>query len=402
MKIIYISTSCSTGKYKQVYKMRTVKAIEPQQKFNALFIHGLAEQTGVDVIAISTLPISASTCSVAKFDFEEEVISDSLTYLYIPFRNGHISRLFDMYMNTKNLLTDYLEKYKNEHCCIIADVLSPFMTAGCFAIARKYNVPIVGIITDLPELATGMKDRKSSVIKDFVLKSIEKFNTHSLKKYDAYITLTESINDVVNPNHSKKHLVIEGSIDANVTYNDTKKSPTQEVVYAGGVYEKYGVKTLVEAFSRLNVANELHIYGDGTFVEELKMLSKKYPQIKYKGMVSLEEIVEIERKATLLVNPRPSNEEFSKYSFPSKTLEYMSSGTPLLSTKLPGIPSDYFDFIYAIDKEDIEGMTDALAKVLSNDTSILKEKGLRAFSYVKQNKTNVAQAKKIVDFLNSL
>ena len=227
-----------------------------------------------------------------------------------------------------------------------------------------------------------------------MLKGIEKLNTSLLNKYDAYITLTESINDVVNTNHSKKHLVIEGSIDANVTYNDTKKSPTQEVVYAGGVYEKYGVKTLVEAFSRLNVANELHIYGDGTFVEELKVLSKKYPQIKYKGMVSLEEIVEIERKATLLVNPRPSNEEFSKYSFPSKTLEYMSSGTPLLSTKLPGIPSDYFDFIYAIEKEDTEGMADTLSKILSNDASVLKEKGLRAFTYVKQNKTNVAQTKK--------
>lgn len=402
MKIIYISNSCSAEKYKQVYKMRTVKAIEPQQKFNALFIRGLAEQPNVEVIAISALPISASTCAITKLEFEEEFISDALKYLYIPFRNGHISRLVDMYVNTKKTLTDCLERYKNEHCYVIADVLSPFMTAGCFAVACKYKVPMIGIVTDLPELATGMKDRRSSVVKNFILKRIEKFNTHLLKKYDAYITLTESINDVVNPNHSKKHLVIEGSIDDNVTYKDTKKSLTQEVVYAGGVYEKYGVKTLVEAFSMLNVANELHIYGDGTYVEELKAFSKKYPQIKYKGMVSLEEIVEIEEKATLLVNPRPSNEEFSKYSFPSKTLEYMSSGTPLLSTKLPGIPVDYFVYIYAIDKEDTEGMADALAKVLSNDSSILKEKGRQAFSYVKKYKTNVAQAKTIVEFINSL
>lgn len=402
MKIIYLSTSCSTEKYKWVYEMRSVKAIEPQQKFNALFIRGLAEQPNVDVVAISTLPISASTSTIKRIDFEEENISNSLKYQYISFRNGKLTRLIDMYVNTKRILKDYLENNKNERCYIIADVLSPFMTLGCFKVAQRYNVPIVGIITDLPELATGMKERKGSVLKKYILKGIEKLNTSLLNKYDAYITLTESINDVVNTNHSKKHLVIEGSIDANVTYNDTKKSPTQEVVYAGGVYEKYGVKTLVEAFSRLNVANELHIYGDGTFVEELKVLSKKYPQIKYKGMVSLEEIVEIERKATLLVNPRPSNEEFSKYSFPSKTLEYMSSGTPLLSTKLPGIPSDYFDFIYAIEKEDTEGMADTLSKILSNDASVLKEKGLRAFTYVKQNKTNVAQTKKIVDFLNSL
>lgn len=402
MKIIYLSTSCSMEKYKQVYEMRTVKAIEPQQKFNALFIQGLAEQPNVDVIAISTLPVSASSCSVSKFGFEEEFISETLKYVYIPFRNGHISRLVDMYINTQKLLTDYLNKYKNEPCYIIADVLSPFMTAGCFSVAHKYNVPMIGIVTDLPELSTDMKDKRNSVVKNFVLKSIEKFNTYLLKKYDAYITLTESINDVINPHQSKKHLVIEGSIDANITFNDTEKSQTKEVVYAGGVYEKYGVKTLVEAFSRLNVVNELHIYGDGTYVDELKEFSKKHSKIKYKGMVSLEEIIEIERKATLLVNPRPSNEEFSKYSFPSKTLEYMSSGTPLLSTKLPGIPIEYFKYIYAIDDEDIEGMTDSLLKVLSNDQSMLKEKGLRAFSYVKQNKTNVAQAKRIITFLNNL
>lgn len=402
MKIIYLSTSCSPEKYKRVYEMRSVKAIEPQQKFNALFIQGLAEQPNVDVIAISTLPISASTCSVNSIEFEEDIISDSLKYQYIPFRNGKLTRYIDMYVNTKSILKEHLKNNKNERCYIIADVLSPFMTAGCFSIVHKYNVPMIGIITDLPELATSMKQRREGLVKKYILKGVEKFNTHLLDKYDAYITLTESINDFVNLEHHKKHLVVEGSVDANTTYHDTEKSLTQEVVYAGGVYEKYGVKTLVEAFSKLKIANELHIYGDGTYVEELKEVSKKNPKIKYKGMVSLEKIVEIERKATLLVNPRPSNEDFSKYSFPSKTLEYMSSGTPLLSTKLPGIPSEYFEFIYAIDKEDIEGMADALSKVLSNDASVLKEKGLQAFSYVIENKTNVVQAKKIVDFLNTL
>lgn len=401
MKIIYISTSCSTEKYKQVFALRTKKAIEPQQKFNNLFIQGLAKQPKVDVLALSTLPVSASTCSIGQFKFEEEKVSESLVYQYIPFRNGKVTRLYDMCMNTKKLLKQFLDKNKNERCVIIADVLSPFMIVGCFDIAHKYKVPVIGVVTDLPELATKMKMRRVSFAKRNLLYCIEKFNTNLLKKFDAYITLTDSINEVINKEH-KKHIVIEGSVDAGLNYVLPEKSASKEVVYAGGVYEKYGVKTLVEAFLKINVSNELHIYGDGTYVDKIKEISEKHPNIKYMGMVSLEEIVEIERKATLLINPRPSNESFSKYSFPSKTLEYMSSCTPLLSTKLPGIPPEYFNYIYTIENEGVDGMADALLNVLAYNPSILEEKGKRAFVFVKQNKTNVVQGKRIVEFINTL
>ena len=56
------------------------------------------------------------------------------------------------------------------------------------------------------------------------------------------------------------------------------------------------------------------------------------------GCVTNDEIVRLQCEATLLVNPRPSDKEFCKYSFPSKTIEYMASGTPVLMTKLPGVP----------------------------------------------------------------
>ena len=38
------------------------------------------------------------------------------------------------------------------------------------------------------------------------------------------------------------------------------------------------------------------------------------------------------------VNPRQNNEEFTKYSFPSKTMEYLASGVPVVAYKLDGIP----------------------------------------------------------------
>ena len=46
-------------------------------------------------------------------------------------------------------------------------------------------------------------------------------------------------------------------------------------------------------------------------------------------------------------------------------MEYMASGTPLLTTKLPGMPEDYYPHVYFFEEESVQGYADALKKVLS-------------------------------------
>ena len=79
-----------------------------------------------------------------------------------------------------------------------------------------------------------------------------------------------------------------------------------------------------------------------------KKLAQQYPAVKYKGVAPNAVIVEEELKATLLVNPRPTGEEYTKYSFPSKNMEYMASGTPVLTTCLPGMPAEYNEYVYLL------------------------------------------------------
>ena len=399
MNILYISTSCSEFKYKEVYKLRKVKAIEPQQKFNWLLASGISEVNGVHVTALCGLPVSHSTCNQKSFEHESEKVSDNLQYEYIAFRNGKITRLLDFYRNSKNYIRRWAREQRGKKCCIIVDVLGPFLILGGFSIAKKYGIPVIGVVTDLPELSTKMKERKESLIKKIGLLLFQKLNTDTLKKYDGFVSLTQSINEVVNPGGLKPEVVVEGSVDARVEYVVSEPQEPPVVVYAGGVYAKYGLKTLVEAFSGLSVDAELHIYGDGSFVEEIEKINSSHPNIKYMGMASLEDIVIIERQASLLVNPRPSTEEFSKYSFPSKTLEYMVSGTPLLSTRLPGIPKEYFDYIYSIEDESTEGMRAALAGVLKLSETERREKGRNAYEFVKEQKTNVKQGERIIHFI---
>ena len=104
-------------------------------------------------------------------------------------------------------------------------------------------------------------------------------------------------------------------------------------------------------------------------------------------------------EATLLVNPRPTHEEFVKYSFPSKTMEYMASGTPVLTTKLPGMPKEYYEYVDFIHSETPDGVAQALKQVLSLTDETLFEKGCRAREFVLKHKNNVVQARKILKML---
>jgi len=158
---------------------------------------------------------------------------------------------------------------------------------------------------------------------------------------------------------------------------------------------------LTDAFIAAGVDNtELHIYGSGDFEEELKKICQKHADIKYFGVIPNDIVVKEQLKATLLVNPRPTNKEYTKYSFPSKNMEYMVSGTPTLTSNLPGMPEEYKKYVYLIDDETVEGLTNSLRAILSKTKEELHQKGMIAKDFVLHNKNNIIQAKKILDMIN--
>jgi hypothetical protein len=123
------------------------------------------------------------------------------------------------------------------------------------------------------------------------------------------------------------------------------------IMYAGALFEKFGIKTLLDAFSEISNNYELWLFGFGDLTDYITEQSKKDNRIKFFGNLPNDIVLDYEKKARLLINPRPLNHEFTKNSFPSKILEYMTSGTPVLTTKLPGIPDDYSDKLFFFDDD---------------------------------------------------
>lgn len=74
-------------------------------------------------------------------------------------------------------------------------------------------------------------------------------------------------------------------------------------------------------------------------------------------------------------------------------MEYMLSGTPVLTTKLPGIPAEYDKYLYYFEDESIEAMANKMSEVLSMDYTECLRKASEAQSYVMNEKNNFLQMK---------
>ena len=122
-------------------------------------------------------------------------------------------------------------------------------------------------------------------------------------------------------------------------------------------------------------------------------------RIIYQGVVDNAIILRGEYNSDLLVNPRPINEEYTKYSFPSKLMEYMNTGTAVVTTRLPGVPVDYFDYVYTFDQVSVECYKRTLEQLLKTDASVLEAKGKSAQDYVRNKKNNVIQTQRIIELI---
>lgn len=398
MNVIYITSACSQKKFDtEVANIRNAFAFQ-NQKFHHLLINGLATISDLNIIVVSTYPTDRSR----KIKRYEEEVENSVRYIYPSFVNIPIVHRVGKYVNTKSAINNLL----TDDTVIVCNVLDYDQCLAAQSIKKKYpQIKLVGIVTDLPNYSSGATFVTSSTLKTVLSSGLKSFYNKSILNYDAYLFLAEPMNNIVN-HHSRPFCIIEGFSDINIKNTPNKiedKYTPKVLLYTGGIHAEYGIKSLVEAFELANIPGwELHIYGDGNYREELTHKSKMNPAVKYLGVKNNKEIVEIQLKATLLVNPRPTNEEYVKYSFPSKTMEYMASGTPLLTTRLPSMPKEYMPYVYFINDESNEGIATSLSQYLLFDPKELHSFGLKAKDFILEEKNNLIQAMKFYKFLKEI
>lgn len=365
------------------------------QNFQEALFEGFLENgSNLNIISIpslSSFPMGSSIFKVADCDFEykKKVLGHSIGYYNIPFfkqvNEKKIDRLVDKWYSSSS----------NNRCIVVYALLRTQMSIALRAKKRHSDLHIAVVVPDLPAFMGCNKYYKAL--------GLQKMNNEwiyaHLEEFDAYIVLTEPMIDYLGL-QNKPHVVVEGIISENHFPCIGKKSENIELLYVGGLAIRYGIVDLIDAFMSIpDKRYRLCLCGTGDAVDYLKECEKKDPRITYKGMVPKQIAIELQRNATILINPRHSNEEFTKYSFPSKTIEYMASGTPVLMSHLPSIPKEYDNYLYYFEKESVEGMASKILEIGALPNEILTQKGKEAASYVIHNKNSKNQVGKILNLL---
>lgn len=397
LKILYLSTLCSENLFDYLFKTSKIKPTISIQKFHRLFVNGLMGTKKVNVRTLSIIPLSRKSHKKILWNRKKET-ENNVAYSYLPTINIAVLKKLIMFIGIFLKTLSWCMVTRNK--VIICDILSTETSGGLLA-AKLCGVRVVGIVTDIHLLST-IKALNKEI--NFKTKIAIKFVLFFGKKYDAYVLLTNQMNEIINK-RKKPFVVIEGFADKDMmtVYKQIRERNEKRVLlYAGGLYRNFGVKNLIEAFIQIPGDElELKLYGYGEMEKDIHEYSKKDTRINYLGMRPNRDVINAELEATLLINPRPSNLEITKYSFPSKILEYMMTGTPVVTCRLAGIPEEYFNHLYIFDKENTKGMKATLENLLAQTDKALFAFGKEAKKFAFDEKNNIIQANKFLEMVNN-
>lgn len=393
MNILFVSTCCEQNRFNEL--MKNIKSPEQNaQKLYKLLINGMSSVSNTEVHAISMLPINQRNYPYKHVP--AEIIDANGCYYHhmevwnLPFlRNAHnVVQCFHLIRN--------LTKKRRSESVVICDVLRLGLGTSVLLACKLFGITSMGIVTDVPQ----KRAEKGNLLNQ----AVDAIRFHQLKSYDGYVFLSEPMNMLINHAH-KPYIVVEGTVDSNMETLDNvldEKVTPRVCLYSGSIRRIYGVPALVEGFLKANIDNtELWIYGDGDYRDELQSICKQHSNVRYFGVVPNSEVVKAQVAATLLVNPRPPAGEYTMYSFPSKNMEYLVSGTPVLAAMLPGMPEEYREHIFELEDCSADGICRALREIFLLPCGVLHAKGTKAKNFVLHEKNNLTQGKRIMEFANS-
>ena len=220
--ILYISNATSYSIHDELSNAGKLAPAYQMQKFNHNLIVGLS---GKDrVTALSALPY---------LDVKAERIDktiDNVRFIGVKNSTGHMRKP----MNLIRLFREGSHIIRREKpLCIICDAIAASPCLVSLALGKAFGIPVVGIITDLPNILNASGDPSEG--------------TGMMQKFDAYILLTQQMNNVVNPK-GKPYIIMEGLCASHLPpVCDGEKRKT--IIYSGSLWkEDAGIEYLVEGF----------------------------------------------------------------------------------------------------------------------------------------------------------
>jgi glycosyltransferase involved in cell wall biosynthesis len=299
-------------------------------------------------------------------------------------------------------------KKSKKNDAIILYLSSPFFVLLYFTLSRFFSLSLIQEKSEYPFVLQK---------KSFIGKMYGRLYTSCMyKMFDAIIVMTKPLEAYFLIKKRKKAKIIH--IPMTVESSRFNIKPTKlphlgdYIAYCGYLGgNKDGVPILVDSFKLVSDKHKdvkLIIIGDSPGTSDLEQLKETVKSLNlqdrvlFTGRISRDEIPRYLCNASILALARPTSLQ-SEGGFPTKLGEYLSTGNPVVVTKVGEIPAylkDGYD-AFLSEPDSPVAFAEKLDYVLSNPETA-KEVGLRGRETAIRNFDYHVQSERLAEFLITL
>lgn len=357
----------------------------------------------IDLHIITIRPVATfPTDKKAFYPSAKEKIFAKAEAEEVGFVNFPIVKQISQIRCVEKAIKAALKQYGTEHTVLLTFNMFPQVGIPAVRAMKKYGVKLVSLLADLP-----IDDAASrSIFRSFLRSRFDESTRRSISMLEHAIVLNKYAAERYAP--CADYIVIDGGVDEDTIAKfhpafTAEKKKTRNMVYGGSLNLYSGVITLAKSMKHIPDEDIiLDIYGAGDGEKELKRIAQTDQRIRIHGRVDNAVMLQKQREAYLLVNPRPIDDPISEVTFPSKIFEYMLSGTPVLSTRLNGFSDEYNGKILFFEGQDEEAMASSIANAMRMPYEQLNGYARRAYEYVSSEKGWNKQAGRIYEYCKGI
>jgi len=304
-------------------------------------------------------------------NFDDIIPSEQVSYLNVP------------YVKNLSLVAAYRRRFRelistqNIDCVLLYNSMYPFHVA-VMSEAKKMGIPSFPIILEDDDPTC---DSWRSILKETRFAQGVVF----LSKW-AYDTYPGKLPVLHLDGGCRKWLGFESI---------APKEPF--VLYCGSLDHWRGLVFFKRVLDCLRETNIKFIVCGKT--KNLESLFSGYKNVDFRGFVSNEELHLLHKQATLFVNTRDPNLGNNKLNFPSKVVNYLSYGKPVVSTWTESFSDDYKKYLVLPADQTPEKFAESVADVFKWSDVEREEYRSAVKDWVCENKLWGKQAERLLSWI---
>lgn len=271
---------------------------------------------------------------------------------------------------------------------------------------RLTRTPVFAVVADIQVPGSGF------IADNFMRRMDFRLQTRTLPLLDGLVVLTRRMVTDFAP--GTPWVLMEGGVpDDAVAPAEPRAEPMEAgaaadapvvFMYSGSLTELKGIPLLLAGFERARGEHlRLWIAGGGPLQAQVEAAAARDPRIRFWGSLPHAEVTRVYGQVDVFVNPHSIRHTSARYLFPSKLLEYLAFGRPVITTaSTPEVQDEYGGVAQVMEGDDPAELGALMEGLGALSPLERRELGERSRAFVAERKTWTQQGRRMLDFIEGI